>query len=580
MKKKIIQIRHPAYDLCYQDWKKYRSAYNGGRDFIESYLVQYTKREDATDFTERKKITYNAAFAAVAIDEVRNSLIQRLSDVKRITEDKIYAECILGKNGGVDQRGSSMNNFLGNQVLPDLLVMKKVGIYVDMPPLQGPTLAENYNIHPYLYTYPAEDILSWRVSYLDGRTYVTNVLLREYIYSYNSENGLPEDTIVRFRHVWWDGEKVLIQFYNSTGDKVDIDGQPSITPVILPLNRIPFVCPEINRSLMEYIADYQIALLNVNSSDLGYLLKANFPFYVEQFDGRAEALYLRTTSDETGESGDANIARTREGKVGPTSGRRYPMQAEQPAFIHPSSEPLLAAMKKEEQMKAEIRALLNLTITNLDPKMASAESKSFDVRSLESGLSAIGLELQFAEQQIVEIWQQYQGKKYDTLISYPEKYDLRTEDAKREDAKDLTELKNAVPSRIFKKEIDKKIVTVLLKDQVTTEKLTAIYKEIESSIWDISDYKAVQADVEMGLVSLVTASNARGYVGEKEVPKAKEEHKDRLERIAQAQGMKNPDARGIKDLSADASGAKEEKKEAKDTTQDDNPGDKTRGDGK
>jgi hypothetical protein len=50
---------------------------------------------------------------------------------------------------------------------------------------------------------------------------------------------------------------------------------------------------------MEDIADYQIALMNLESSDINYMLKSNFPFYVEQYDPRAEMNFGRPAPDQS-----------------------------------------------------------------------------------------------------------------------------------------------------------------------------------------------------------------------------------------------------------------------------------------
>jgi hypothetical protein len=49
----------------------------------------------------------------------------------------------------------------------------------------------------------------------------------------------------------------------------------------------------ISDSLLADAADYQIALLNLNSADLGFALKANYPVYTEQVDWRSESPHLK-----------------------------------------------------------------------------------------------------------------------------------------------------------------------------------------------------------------------------------------------------------------------------------------------
>ena len=59
------------------------------------------------------------------------------------------------------------------------------------------------------------------------------------------------------------------------------------------MTRIPFILLDIGESLMKDVANHQIALLNLGSSDVSYALKANYPFYTEQQDLRAVGDHLK-----------------------------------------------------------------------------------------------------------------------------------------------------------------------------------------------------------------------------------------------------------------------------------------------
>jgi len=99
---------------------------------------------------------------------------------------------------------------------------------------------------------------------------------------------LPTLSVTRYRYLWIDTatNKVYLQFYNLEGTPVDQYGEPA-GPTELELTRIPFVLLDINGSLIKDVAQHQIALLNLGSSDVSYALRSNFPFYVEQRDLRA-----------------------------------------------------------------------------------------------------------------------------------------------------------------------------------------------------------------------------------------------------------------------------------------------------
>lgn len=551
MELQVNQIRHPYYRENVEDWRKYRLTYAGGDAFKLAYLKQYTKRETAAEFVDRKSMTYCPRFAGAAIDDVKNSIYQRMADIARVGADQTYQEAILGKNGGVDKMGATMNFFIGQSILPELLTMSRVGVLVDMPPLEGFTKLANKGLKPYLYYYCAEDICSWSGSYVDNQMLYTSLLIRDNTEDCDKDSGLVTKKKVSWRHYKLTPEGVVVKFYKTNGELINEQ--------LLELTRIPFVLFDIKRSLLQDIADYQIALLNLESSDIAYALRSNFPIYVEEFDPRTQNINAKPNSTELA---DDPILKRKERVVGNSSGRQYPMGANPPAFIHPSPEPLQAAMAKEAQIKQDIRKLLNLSLSSIEPTLASAESKGHDEKSLESGLSAIGQILENGERQISVLWKEYMTGEAAT-IQYPRNYSLKSENERREESKSDAELMSIVPSRTYQKQVAVKIANNLIGHQVSYETMEMIKKEILEAKYISSDAEDIAKDMENGIVCDVTASNARGYDGEKEVPQAQ---KDRAERIkitqaAQTSPEQNTSARGLTDLNPEHGnkGARQEK---------------------
>lgn len=615
VKKNITDVRHPFYTANSRNWRKWRLTYEGGDRFIWAYLKQFSKREDNQEFRERKAITYCPAFAKAAINEVKNSIFQRTSDVSRQGGSDTYQAAVQGLENGVDLLGSTMNAFMGRRVLPELLSMSRVGIFVDMPQLTGITLKDIQGKRPYLYWYPAEDILSWCDDETDSPNEFSEVLLCDTTMQMTEEEefGLPYDTRRRYRHIWkqynedgsYDG--IYIQFYDNDSSCCDKDGDKNYDgPIKLDIPRIPFVIMEISDSLLMDVANYQIALLNLSSSDLSYILKSNFPFYVEQFDPRTTSQHLKqeapnviktSTTSNVLDPTTQNYAvqtthdRVHEVKVGVASGRRYPMGVNQPAFIHPSSEPLTASMAKQEQMKQEIRQLVALAITNLMPKAGSPASSDKGQSTLEAGLSYIGLELEHAERQIAIFWAAYEGKNTKpATVKYPENYSLKSDQDRRDEAQALETLMSKVPSKTFQKKIAISIAQTLLSGKISSEDMALIEEEINAAVVVTTDPDIIKSDFESGFVGLDTASKIRGYpAGEAE--KAKVDHAERAARIAIAQSKGggagaiaktegDPASRGVKDQSVDPQAPSQEKTNSRDTTIDHTVTSKVRGEGK
>ncbi len=528
---KIIDIRHPDYNASYDVWEKWRLTYRSGSEFIERYLSKYSIREDDTIFTSRKALTYVPAFAKSAINDVKNAIYQRTGDIVRLGGSSSYRDCILGRLNGVDLLGSSMSFFIGQYILPELLTMSRVGVYIDMPILDGPSKLDKGNKHPYIYLYAIEDILSWSYDQSDSPNEFSSVLLRDHNFIYDPETNLPINKSTSYRHLSLIDEGVKVQYYDLNG--------VSTSSTVLNIPKIPFVMRDIGDSLLSDVANYQIALMNLESSDIGYILSANYPFYTEQYDPRPASEYL-----ESGNEADIT--------VGPTQGRLYPTNTERPAFIHPSSEPLQISIQKQENIKRDIKILVNLAVSNLSPKMASAESKEVDNQGLEAGLSYLGLVLENLEMKISEYWAMYEASSPATII-YPTEYQLPNPATIREEINQDLVLLETINSKTYRKELVKRIVRRSIGTKISAITLRDIDVEIETATIVAADSRTMSTDLEAGLVSLKTASLARGYP-EGDVEQAKIDQAERLKRIQEAQTPANPAsgaARGIPDLSVD-----------------------------
>ena len=195
-KLKIIDIRMPSYHSNQNDWLKWRISYEGGKRFRDQYLKKFNEREDPADFENRKEVTPIPAFAKAAISDIRNAIFQRMTDIVRRGGSKTYQKAVAGSSLGVDRRGSTMNAFIGRKVLEELLVMGKVGIFVDAPQVLGDTLADLGAFQPYLYSYKLEDILAFACNDQENFSEFKSLLLRDRVVRY-SNYGLPEKERVR-----------------------------------------------------------------------------------------------------------------------------------------------------------------------------------------------------------------------------------------------------------------------------------------------------------------------------------------------------------------------------------------------
>jgi hypothetical protein len=557
----VDRIKHPDYTARSLEWEKYRLTFEGGREYVERYLSKFSTREAKEDFEKRKNITYCPAHAKAAIIDVRNSIYQRMVDINRKHGPTSYIKAVQGVAGGVDLRGNTMDAFIGRMILPELLILGRVGVFVDKPAMGAyHTKKQSDALTPYLYYYRAEDILSWR---LDTDNQLSVLLLRDYDVTIDERTGLPDGDAVKYRLLRRDGDKVVVEFHEQHTNMYDSSySTRMVEQYVLEIPRIPFVFFDIGQSLLKDVADYQAALLNLSSSDLIYVLKSNLPFYTEQYNPNTTSPHIEYGNDrpiaetisDTACATDACPPVAKQINIGVNDGRAYPKGTDRPQFIHPSPEPLQVSMAKQEQLKTEIRQLVNLAITNIAPVRASAESKDKDDKGLEAGLSYIGLELEHGEREIGKIWALYENATAPT-IKYPNSYSLRSDSERRQEAKELRDLMPTVPSKRFQRVLAKDIARIVVGGKVSDAEMKDIESEIDKAEVVVSDPETVRKDHEAGFVGTNLASKIRGYP-EGEVEKAKQDHAERLALIQAAQTPADTagslGARGVADQSVNA----------------------------
>lgn len=593
----ISELKHPHYLVNELNWFKWRLTAMGGSEFLRKYLVKYSKLEDEREYELRKKISYVPAFAKKGLNKVRNSVFKRMTDIIRTGGPKSYQDaCSVKDPRGVDMQGSSMTTYLGREILPELLAMARVGVYVDMPTLDGPTMADKGDKRPYLYTYRAETIRSWSSNRNGDPAEFTALLLEDTEYECDERwELLPFELVTRYRYVWIDNDTgfVNVRFYNLDIDEKGNSYWAEGNPVELQIRKIPFVVFGLSDSLLCDAADYQIALMNMNSADLAYSLKANYPVYTEQVDWRSESPHLRqsnvainnaVTWDTATTSITVNQDQVRQLQIGSMGGRQYPTGTERPGFIHPSPEPLRVSMEKEEQMKREIDELITHSLATLSPTQEAQRTNEEDDQT--AGLHYIGLSMEHGERKIAEYWAMYEGATPAT-VNYPTDYTLMSEMDRQQRATFYKDMIPHIPSQTAQKRLALETAKTLLANRCDVATMVRIENEINSSVVIYSDPLGIASDLEQGLVTRKLASLARGYP-EGEAEAAKQEYADRIEMIAVSQakhggtgalaGGDNAQARGVNDLGANQNAGKEEKTASqKNQDTEPTPHDKTRG---
>ncbi len=535
----IINSCHPQYDATFEEMEKFRLVMAGGDAFINRYLQQFAKKESNDDFALRKSLTYNPAFASSVISEIKNNIFSRMVDITRIGGSTSYTSGIAGEGGGVDANGSSMNSFVGQHIIEELMSMSRVGILVDRPILsENATLKETNASKPYLYAYRTECIKHW---FVDSSGILVEILLEDKFPEFFTNSNLIKTTKKQFRHMVLTSQGVIVSRFNEDGIEI---GEPTT----LKLKKIPFVIGELSNSLLRNIANYQIALLNLSSSAMFYTQHSNFIFYIEQMKQSARANDVKN-----------NGKAITNAPVGTISGRGYLEDLDAPSFISPPSEPAEVNLKMQEQLKREIKDLVNVNLASLGSD-----------RGLESGLSYIGLELERIEGEVATIWSDYENSDKISKITYPTNYSLKSDTERFAEAEKLSDIRKTVPSLTYRKELSKDIAKITLLDKVPAETMDKIFKEIDTARTIIANPEVLLDAHTAGVIS--DALTAEGLsLPPEDIEQAKKDRIERLEQTMKAQikfGRKGLDnnaqdnlgARGIDSSPESKQDAKGEKK--------------------
>jgi hypothetical protein len=493
------------------DWTEWRACFAGGRIFRDIYLEPYSDRETTKEYERRRDMTPIPSYARKEIVGIRNQIGHRLPDVTRIGGSSAWRDAVNGRGRGVDLKGSSMNSYIARPfgVLDDLLVIGKVGVLLDVPRVNGPTAADiPANFRPYLSLYRVEQIKRLVPAGPDSVSDWLAVSLEDDIPSFNIETGESEIK-KRIRWFYLDSErddKLSIQI-------LDDKGEPTEPPILTESRSVPFVLPDIGMSLMADACSYQIAMLNMISTDSSYAVDSNFPVMTRQRGQVGASDYL--------------IGADQEAETGTRKGIFYDKGLDAPAFIAAPTGPMEWSLELRREMKLEIHDLVTGALSSVGGE-----------GSIESGLASIGGTLNSMENRLWEHWAEAMStnpsRREIPIVNYPVDWDVKSDKERVEEAEALLDLMNKLPGRQGKKEAAKRAYDKLYRGKVKDAELKKMKKEVDDAPYSTADPDILKMAGELGYVGTETASLALGFEeGESDV--AKEEKAERAKQIVAAQ---------------------------------------------
>lgn len=595
----LSALSHPDYLTSMHRWWEYRLTYWGGEEFLRRYLIRLDD-EDEAQWIQRKENTPIPAVAKEAVKDVRRTLTLRMVDIARNGGSQAYQAAVAGEGPGIDREGQSMNMFIGHDVLTELLVMGRVGVFVDSIAPEGDTMADG-QAQPYAYSYPVEDILNWRTMRPDQEGTFSMVLLRDYVVTFNQALGIsfPSERKERLRLVWL-GEDGFMRYkflVSPVGAKISdatdvselvVDNPEALNPqlqveddgtVVTQLREIPFIMPRLDDSLLSDVASYQRLLLNVASNEGMFAIHANNHILAIQKDTRAANQNWKKPPGGSPEPGGQR-SRNNEVRTGVRSGwvrgRYYSLEESPPVWVGAPIESLKASREYRAQLSDEVRHLVNVAISSqVGQRTESRETRELSAQGLEAGLHFIASRLQQTERQIAKYFAMYEGTEDVATVVYPKRFNLKSQTERIKDASDMIDTTNKIAGQEAKKDGMKAAYISLFTGVVTSEQMETALKSIDAHPF-IGDIDTIMKLQENGMLTKATAAGSQD-VPKAEIKKAEKEQAEDAARIMEAQTSDEDRmaARGVpqldpnKNSGADERGEDEQKRGAQKAKKDD-----------
>ena len=449
-----IEYTHPDYDAYKARWEFYLRSYMGGDDykdgaFLTSYISEgkdeYARRLDLTPMDNHCK----------NIVHIYSSFLWRVPPTRAfnsLANDQALEPFM--KDADLD--GRSFDSFM-RQAQVWASVYGHVWLMIDKPRSNASTRAEELeqDIRPYMTMFTPENVFDWRYERTpSGRFKLTYLKVRESI-----DRVTDTETQVYWR-VWREDTIESWRTVNDTDEKLEtIDNTLGKIPaVFLPANRS--VLRGIGISDLSDVAHMQRAIYQELSEVEQLIRISNHPTLVKTYETDASA----------GAGAVINLPDDMDGALKP-----YQMQ--------PSGANLDAVRASIMDKVEAINRMAHMgAVRGTEAMTQSGVAMQTEFQMLNAKLSEKADILELAEEQIFDLFCQWQQVTNDVEVFYPDAFDLRDYD------KELLFLQQmratGVQSETLSQEIDKKIADLLLDD----EHLVKAHTEIESGAQRIGNF--------------------------------------------------------------------------------------------
>ena len=402
----VLTRTHPNYLKYSKLWKFYTESYVGGEDYFESHLVQYYKEGD-TSYSNRLKRAYRENYSKAVIDTI-NSYLFKEPATRHLGDERLEKFFM-----NIDGHGKDIGQFMKSASIMSS-ILGRVYVITDKTklPADKVTGTKRDDLESSCYCYFVSPACVKDVAF-DNFGRVKWAIIEE---SYRDDDD-PEtssgDIETRTR-VWGKDGWVL---YGENGEKIDFGTYDFKYPPITYIDTGEKVDLYNGTSVISDIAYMDKAIFN-NLSRLDNIISdQTFSQLIFPIEGLVveEILRDKDLKDKYLKLAIGNVL-------------FYSAQTEaKPEYISPDAsqaEVILATIKHQiRQVYASIGLQPPDTESN-DYK--SGVSKQYDFDKLNKLLASKADNIELAERQIIESFNNWMGTSFEATINYPDEFDIRS----------------------------------------------------------------------------------------------------------------------------------------------------------
>lgn len=259
-----VSSEHPQYQEIVNNWILVR-------DVINSRVKKYIKDVDVNDPARNVRYKDDAMLTNFT-SRTRSGLVGAIFRRHPLVDLPTEVEYLKTDATGSTCEGISK---LAQEITSEIIQTGRFGILTDFPVVEGDSVTaeeqEARDLKARFYKYPAESIINWKQELVDGKPFITLVVLLESTDVIDPEDGFKWNRQKQYRVLRLVAGTYTQEIYNEDGDIVSAsvptgaDGEP--------FNTIPFefVGSEDNDESVDILPVFDLAKLNIghlrNSAD-------------------------------------------------------------------------------------------------------------------------------------------------------------------------------------------------------------------------------------------------------------------------------------------------------------------------